>query len=290
MESLFETNDDWIVERSGIHSRRAAAGPFADTTPAHPLDGVGTTATLAIEAGRRALTRAGVAADQIEMLMLCTTSPDQAMPATSCAVAAALGITGGALDLNAACAGFSYGLILANGLLSGAPGKVLLIGAETLTRITNWEDRSNAFLFGDGAGAVVLESVAGPGSLLGSDVGVDGTLVELLYADHGGGMAMRGPEVFRRAVRATSDSARTALCGPGSTRRTSPCSCPTRPTVASWKRWPSGSGSTRTGWPRSWSGPATPARPPSRWRSSTRSSTTASPPVTSSCWPASVPA
>jgi 3-oxoacyl-[acyl-carrier-protein] synthase-3 len=167
---------------------------------------------LAIDAGRQALARAAASPDEIAMLILCTTSPDQAMPATSCAVAAALGITGGALDLNAACAGFSYGLIIANALLATGPGKVLLIGAETLTRITNWEDRTNAFLFGDGAGALVLEAVAGPGSLLGSDVGVDGTLVELLYADHGGGMAMRGSEVFRRAVRATSDSALAALC------------------------------------------------------------------------------
>jgi 3-oxoacyl-[acyl-carrier-protein] synthase-3 len=88
---------------------------------------------------------------------------------------------------------------------------VLLIGAETLSRVTNWSDRTNAFLFGDGAGAVVLEPVTGPGSLLGSDLGVDGSLAELLYAEHGSGMVMRGQEVFRKAVRVTADSARAAL-------------------------------------------------------------------------------
>jgi 3-oxoacyl-[acyl-carrier-protein] synthase-3 len=92
---------------------------------------------------------------------------------------------------------------------------VLLIGAETMTRTLNWEDRTNAFLFGDGAGAVVLEAVSGPGSLLGWDAGVDGTLVELLYVDHGAGMIMRGQEVFRKAVRATADSVHAALKNAG---------------------------------------------------------------------------
>ena len=116
------------------------------------------------------------------------------------------------MDLNAACAGFTYGLVTAAGL-HRAPGcdRVLLIGAETLTRATNWADRTNAFLFGDGAGAVVVEAVPGEGSLLGWDLGVDGTLVRLLYADHGAGMVMRGQEVFRRAVRATVESARSSL-------------------------------------------------------------------------------
>jgi 3-oxoacyl-[acyl-carrier-protein] synthase-3 len=115
------------------------------------------------------------------------------------------------MDLNAACAGFTYGLITAAGLMSAGVGPVLLVGAETLTRVTNWEDRTNAFLFGDGAGAVVLEPVDGRGSLLGWHLGVDGNLGELLYAEHGSGMVMRGQEVFRRAVRATADSATAAL-------------------------------------------------------------------------------
>jgi 3-oxoacyl-[acyl-carrier-protein] synthase-3 len=212
LKSLFETSDEWIVERSGIRSRRTATGPFVAHQPrAHPVGGVGTTAALAIEAGSQALARARTSASDIAMLIVCTTTPDQAMPATSAAVAGALGVTAGALDLNAACAGFSYGLVIADALVSAGAEKVLLIGAETMTRITNWEDRTSAFLFGDGAGALVLERVSGPRSLLGWDAGVDGPLVELLYADHGKRMAMRGPEVFRRAVRATSASATFAL-------------------------------------------------------------------------------
>ncbi|HXN59037.1 MAG TPA: beta-ketoacyl-ACP synthase III [Acidimicrobiales bacterium] len=212
IESLIATSDEWIVERSGIRSRRVAAGPFVSPPPpAHPPGGVGTTAALAIEAGRHALKSAGTTAQEISLLILCTSSPDQAMPATSSAVAHRLGIGGGAMDLNAACAGFAYGLITAAALVSSGVGNVLLIGAETMTRVTDWEDRSSAFLFGDGAGAVVLQAVPGPGALLGYDLGVDGSLVELLYADHGSGMAMRGREIFRQAVRATTDSANASL-------------------------------------------------------------------------------
>ena len=211
LKSIFETTDEWIVERSGIRSRYAATGPFVADTP--PLDAraLGTTGTLAVESGRRALDTAGVPPQDVGALILCTTTPDLAVPATSSGVAGAMGINGGAMDLNAACAGFTYGLITAAGLISGGAGPVLLIGAETLTRITNWDDRTNAFLFGDGAGAVVIEQVEGPGSLLGWHLGVDGTLVELLYAEHGSGMVMRGQEVFRKAVRATAESAEVAL-------------------------------------------------------------------------------
>ena len=212
IESLIDTNDAWIVERSGIRSRRAAAGPFVfPSTPAHPPGGVGTTAALAVEAGRHALESAGTTAEEINLLILCTTSPDQAMPATSSAVAHQLGIGGGAMDLNAACAGFTYGLVTAAALVSSGVGNVLLVGAETMSRITNWEDRSSAFLFGDGAGAVVLKAVPGPGALLGCDLGADGSLVELLYADHGSGMVMRGKEIFRHAVRVSTESASASL-------------------------------------------------------------------------------
>jgi 3-oxoacyl-[acyl-carrier-protein] synthase III len=210
--AVLATSDDWIVERSGIRSRRAADGYFAPRDPAvHPCSGLGTTAALAIEAGRNALESAGVSGRDIGMLVLCTTTPDQLLPATSAAVAQALGIGGGAMDLNAACAGFTYGLVTAAGLLATGAEKVLLIGAETMTRITNWEDRTSAFLFGDGAGAVVLERVDGPGSLLGWDVGVDGSLVEILYADHGSTMHMKGREVFRKAIRVVVESATLAF-------------------------------------------------------------------------------
>jgi 3-oxoacyl-[acyl-carrier-protein] synthase III len=212
LTSILDTSNEWIVERSGVHTRRAATGPFVSPhPPLIPPGGLGTTASLAIEAGRRALDSAGTQAEEIDFLVLCTSTPDQVMPATSATVAGILGITGGAVDLNAACAGFTYGLITAAGLLAAGSRNVLLIGAETMTRTLNWQDRTNAFLFGDGAGALVLEAVSGPGSLLGWDAGVDGTLVDLLYVDHGDGMVMRGQEVFRRAVRATGDSVNAAL-------------------------------------------------------------------------------
>lgn len=210
--TLFETNDEWIVERSGIHTRRAATGPFVvEQPPHHPENGLGTTAALAVEAGRIALSSAGLTGDDIGLLVLCTTTPDQLIPASSSAASAALGIAGGAMDINAACAGFTYGLVTAAGLVSVGMQRVLLVGAETLTRATNWEDRTNAFLFGDGAGAVVVEATAGESSLMGWDLGVDGSLVPLLYADHGSGMVMRGQEVFRKAVRATVDSATASM-------------------------------------------------------------------------------
>ncbi len=212
LASLFPTTDEWIVDRSGIRSRHTATGPFmAEQPPVHPEDGLGTTASLAVAAGRQALARAGLDASDIGLLVLCTTTPDQTIPASSAAVSSALGIAGGAMDLNAACAGFTYGLVTVAGLLAVGVERILLIGSETLTRATNWSDRTNAFLFGDGAGAVVVEAVPGEGSLLGWDLGVDGSLVSLLFADHGSGMAMRGQEVFRKAVRVTVDSARLSL-------------------------------------------------------------------------------
>ncbi len=213
MMTLFDTSEEWIVERSGIHTRWVATGPFVSPPPSpYPgEDGIGTTGSLAIEAGRKALDSAGVTGADISLVILCTSTPDQVIPATSAAVSAALGITGGAMDLNAACAGFSYGLVTAAALIMAGCERILLIGAETLSRATNWDDRTNAFLFGDGAAAVVVEAVPGEGSLLGWNLGVEGTLVHVLYAQHGSGMVMRGKEVFRRAVQATVESARASM-------------------------------------------------------------------------------
>ena len=212
LATILDTSDEWIVERSGIRARRTATGPFVDEQPPdHPDDGVGTTVSLAVHAGRQALQSAGVGGADVDLLILCTTTPDQLVPASSAAAAAQLGITRGAMDLNAACAGFSYGLVTSAGYICSGAQRVLLIGAETLTRAVNWSDRTNAFLFGDGAGAFVLESIAGEGSLLGWDLGVDGSLAGLLYADHGAGIVMNGREVFRRAVRVTVESAKAAL-------------------------------------------------------------------------------
>jgi 3-oxoacyl-[acyl-carrier-protein] synthase III len=212
ISTLFETTDEWIFERSGIRSRHAAYGPFV-SPPAvdNPADGLGTTGILAAEAGRKAMEMAGLDGADISLLILCTTTPDQLIPANSSAVSAVLGVAGGAMDINAACAGFTYGLVTAAGLVGLGAERVLLIGAETMTRATNWDDRTNAFLFGDGAGAVVVEAAPGEGSLLGWDLGVDGRLVPLLYANHGFGMVMRGKEVFRRAVHATVESANASL-------------------------------------------------------------------------------
>jgi len=210
--TLFDTTDEWIVERSGIRSRRVATGPFVtDQPPAHPSGGIGTTGTLAIEAARQSISKANLRAVDIGMVIVCTMTPDQTIPATSAPVSAQLGITGGAMDINAACAGFTYGLIVAAGIIATGIDRVLLIGADTMTRATNWQDRTNAFLFGDGAGAVVIEAVPGRSALLGWDFGTDGDLAEILYADHGSGMVMKGQEVFRRAVLATAESATLAL-------------------------------------------------------------------------------
>ena len=213
LSALFDTSDDWIVERSGIRTRHVATGPFADAgdDPNPPAGGLGTTATLAVTAAREALRVAGLQGSDIDMVILCTTTADQLIPASSASIAAALGIVRGAMDINAACAGFTYGLVTASGMITAGARRIVLIGAETLTRATNWADRTNAFLFGDGAGAVVVEATPGDGCLLGWDLGVDGTLVDLLYAHHGSGMVMRGKEVFRRAVVATVSSANASL-------------------------------------------------------------------------------
>ncbi|HLY83384.1 MAG TPA: beta-ketoacyl-ACP synthase III, partial [Acidimicrobiales bacterium] len=214
LTAVLETTDEWIQERTGIRLRRVATGPFAPQdpgAPASPPGGMGTTATLAVEAGRRAIALAGLEPRDVDLLILCTTTPDQAVPATSAAVSAALGLHCGAFDLNAACSGFVYGMVTASSFIGAGVDRVLLIGSETLSRITDWTDRTTAILFADGAGAAVIEAVPGDGSLLGWDLGADGSLQSILYADHGSGMKMQGKEVFRRAVRAVVDSAGAAM-------------------------------------------------------------------------------
>ena len=139
------------------------------------------------------------------------------VPATAPAVQDALGIVGGAVDLNAACSGFVYGLVMANGLLATGVNRILLIGAETLSTITDWNDRSNAILFGDGAGAIVIEATTDATDLLGWDLGSDGSVAHILKCEHGGSIEMDGKEVFRRAVRVMVDSSRAALSQAGLT-------------------------------------------------------------------------
>ncbi len=201
LEGTLDTSDAWIVERTGIRERRVG----------------GTTAGLAIEAAERAMQRAGVAGEAIDLILLCTSTPDEAMPATASAVQQALDVRGGAVDLNAACAGFVYGLVAADGFLRSGMRRVLLVGSETMSRIVDWEDRGTAILFGDGAGALVVERGGGPGGVLGWDVGSDGSLRHILHADLGGTIEMDGPEVFRRAVRIMVESAERALAHAGIT-------------------------------------------------------------------------
>lgn len=195
LATSLQTSDAWIVERTGIRERRVG----------------GTTAGLAIEAGQRALREAGVTGADVNLVVLCTCTPDEAMPASASAVQQGLGVVGGAVDLNAACAGFVYGLVAADGFLRAGMRRVLVIGSETMSRLVDWDDRSTAILFGDGAGAVVLERGDGPGRVLGWDLGSDGSLRHLLHADVGGSIEMDGPEVFRCAVRVMVDSAQRAL-------------------------------------------------------------------------------
>lgn len=195
LEGWLDTSHEWILERTGIAERRVG----------------GSTAELAVAAGRAALESAGVEAADVDLLVLATTTPDQQVPATSAAVQAELGVRGGAFDLNAACSGFVYGLVSVAGLAAVGARRILLVGAEGLSRITDWDDRGTAILFADGAGAVVVEAVDGPGDLLGWDLGADGSSRHILYADIGGTFEMDGPEVFRQAVRAMVASSRAAM-------------------------------------------------------------------------------
>jgi 3-oxoacyl-[acyl-carrier-protein] synthase-3 len=139
--------------------------------------------------------------------VLSTTTPDRTVPASSAAVQAELGLRCGAYDVNAACSGFVYALVQAHGMIAMGAKKVLVIGTDTLSRITDWDDRNTAILFADGSGAVVLEAVEGPGQLLGWDLDADGTAERFLYSEIGGFIKMEGKEVFRRAVRIMVDSA-----------------------------------------------------------------------------------
>jgi 3-oxoacyl-[acyl-carrier-protein] synthase-3 len=201
LTATLDTSDAWIQERTGIKERRVG----------------GVTSQMAIEAGRLAIEDAGLEPSDIDVVLLATTTPDALVPGTSAAVQAGIGVPGGAFDVNAACSGFVYGLVAAAGLAAVGSGRVLLIGADALSRITDWDDRTMAVLVGDGAGAVVVEPVDGPGDLLSWNFGADGRLKHLLYCDHGGYLFMDGKEVFRKAVRVVVDSAEQALGDAGLT-------------------------------------------------------------------------
>ncbi|MEM1333748.1 MAG: beta-ketoacyl-ACP synthase III [Actinomycetota bacterium] len=190
LEQRMDTSDAWIRERTGIRQRHVG----------------GTTASLSIEAGRRALDMAGIDPTRIDALVLATTTPDRAVPATSAPGQHALGLRCGAFDVNAACSGFVYGLVQAHGMLALGAERILLIGTDTLSRITDWDDRNTAILFADGSGAVVIET-SEHDQLRSWHLDADGSAEEALFCEIGGTMKMEGREVFRRAVRIMVDAA-----------------------------------------------------------------------------------
>ena len=201
LSQTLDTSDEWIRERSGIHERHIG----------------GTTAGLSVISGAAALAMAGLDPRHIDALVLSTTTPDRCVPATSATVQHALGLSCGAFDVNAACSGFVYALTVAHGLIAMGSSKVLVIGTDTLSRITDWSDRNTAVLFADGSGAVVLEAVDGPGQMLSWDIDADGSAEESLYAELGGFIQMEGKDVFRKAVRIMVDSATKSLAVAGLT-------------------------------------------------------------------------
>ena len=195
LEEMVDTSHQWIVERSGIHERRIG----------------GTTAGLAAEAAQMAIERSGIDPASIDLLILATTSPDRQVPATASTVQEILELRCGAMDLNAACSGFVYGLIAAHGFIQMGHSRILVIGAETLSRITDWTDRSTCILFADGAGAAIIEKTDGPGDLHGWHVDSNGALEESLFCDFDGKIQMAGQSIFKNAVLAMENAARKSL-------------------------------------------------------------------------------
>ena len=211
LETLVDTSDDWIRSRSGIERRHFAA------------EGE-TTSLLATHAARAALADAGLEANDIDAIILATSTADLTFPSAATMVQANLGMTRGfAFDLQAVCAGFVFALSTANALMiSGQAKRVLVIGAETFSRLMDWSDRSTCVLFGDGAGALVLEAQEGTGAntdrgILATDLHSDGQFRDLLYVDGGtstgttGYLRMSGKEVFRHAVEKLAETAHAAL-------------------------------------------------------------------------------
>ena len=191
-----DTSDEWIVARTGIRFRHIA--------------GEGeTTATLGAQAARHALEAAGIPAETVDLIILATATPDQTFPASATKIQALLGINDCvAFDVAAVCSGFLYALSVADSMIrTGAARRAIVIGAETFSRILDWEDRTTCVLFGDGAGAVVLEGQEGEAGILSTKLHADGRHNELLYVDGGpsttgtvGHVRMKGSEVFRHAV------------------------------------------------------------------------------------------
>ncbi len=197
LEKMVETTDQWIVERTGIRERHIAAPEQL-------------TSDLAFEAAKKAIEAAGVTAQAIDLIIVATTTPDRIFPSTACVLQAKLGIANGApaFDIQAVCSGFIYGLTVADSFIKSGQAKcALVVGAETLSRITDYTDRSNCILWGDGAGAVVLQASEQPG-IVSTHIHADGRYQQLLYVDGGVSlkkegqayMRMEGNAVFKVAV------------------------------------------------------------------------------------------
>ena len=210
-ETILDTSDEWIRSRSGIERRHFAAEGER-------------TSDLATRAAERALAAAGLTGADIDAIVLATSTADLTFPSAATMVQARIGMTGGfAFDVQAVCAGFVYALANANALiLSGQARRILVIGAETFSRLMDWTDRSTCVLFGDGAGALVLEAADQPGTpadrgILATDLHSDGRFRDLLYVDGGAGsgttghLRMEGREVFRHAVEKLAETAHAAL-------------------------------------------------------------------------------
>ncbi|MBI5937182.1 MAG: ketoacyl-ACP synthase III [Betaproteobacteria bacterium] len=197
LEKMVETTDQWIVERTGIRERHIAAPEQL-------------TSDLAFEAAKQAIEAAGIDAQAIDLIIVATTTPDRIFPSTACVLQAKLGVDNGApaFDVQAVCSGFVYGLTVANSFIKSGQAKcALVVGAETLSRITDYTDRGNCILWGDGAGAVVLQASEQPG-IVSTHIHADGRYQQLLYVDGGVSlkkegqayMRMEGNAVFKMAV------------------------------------------------------------------------------------------
>lgn len=217
-EKWLDTNDEWIQARTGIQRRHFAA------------DGE-LTSDLAYEAALDALNDAGISASDLDAIVLATSTPDQTFPSTATKLQAKLGMKNGfAFDLQAVCAGFAYAITIANSLIvSGQAKRILVIGAETFSRIMDWQDRTTCVLFGDGAGAMILEAQESSGTsndrgILSCDLHSDGNYNDILYVDGGvsstqtaGVLKMQGKEVFKHAVTKLASSGGNALDAAGLT-------------------------------------------------------------------------
>ncbi|WP_419928982.1 beta-ketoacyl-ACP synthase III [Candidatus Poriferisocius sp.] len=200
LAAVLDTSDEWIVERTGIHERRVG----------------GSCLELGGQAAKIALKQAEIDATDLDLIICSTCTPDQVFPAVSNRIQNELGASCGAFDLNAACSGFTYGISLGQAQIAAGMERVLVVGVDTLSRFTDWDDRSTAILFGDGAGAVVMEpAIREDRGVLSTYMGSEGRFADLLICDFGDYIKMDGKEVFRQAVRVMVSASQRVLSDAG---------------------------------------------------------------------------